>query len=94
MGTLSYAGGQPFGATGEPGTCLWCGRKLRHQDSIVDSSRRGEPGVTWHELGHYATARAELGGHYQDGLFCGLRCGYQFGARLAELGRRLMPKEG
>lgn len=23
--------GQPCGATGEPGTCKWCGRKLRQQ---------------------------------------------------------------
>lgn len=29
-------------------------------------------------------------GDYGDGHFCGLRCGYQFAVRLADLGRRLV----
>ena len=29
-------------------------------------------------------------GYEGNGSFCSLRCGYQFGARLAELGRRLV----
>jgi hypothetical protein len=32
----------------------------------------------------------ELGG-YGDNHFCGLRCGYEFGLRFAELGKRLEP---
>lgn len=80
---------QPYGYRGKPGTCLWCGRKLRYRIVIVDNDRRGQPGVTWHEQLHYATARADLAGSSADGMFCGLRCGYQFGLRLAELGRRL-----
>ena len=29
MGTLSYSNGKRFGYTGRPGTCRWCGDKLR-----------------------------------------------------------------
>lgn len=29
-------------------------------------------------------------GDYGDGHFCGLRCGYQFAVRLADLGKRLV----
>ncbi len=29
-------------------------------------------------------------GDYGDNSFCGLRCGYRFGARLAELGHQLV----
>lgn len=29
MGTLSNAGGKPFGFQDRPGTCRWCGDKLR-----------------------------------------------------------------
>lgn len=29
-------------------------------------------------------------GDYGDGHFCGLNCGYSFGRRLADLGRRLV----
>ena len=34
----------------------------------------------------------EKSGGYGDGYFCGLRCGFQFGRRFAELGRRLQGK--
>lgn len=57
---------RPFGATNEPGTCLWCGRKLQ-----AEPYQRGGRGG------------------YGDGFFCGLRCAYQFGERMAQLGRRL-----
>ena len=71
---------RPFGATGEPGTCLWCGRRLRHETVIDPASDKPYPGNL---------VRAEQAGRYQDDSFCGLGCGYRFGRRLAELGNRL-----
>jgi hypothetical protein len=76
---------QPFGYTGEPGTCFWCGRRLRRRKV---SAEPGEPGATKAGLHFWTKPAARLGG-YQDDTFCGLRCGYQFGLRMAELGRRL-----
>ena len=70
---------QPFGYTGEPGTCFWCGRRLRRKTVPAEPA---EPGAA--KIG----AQSRLGG-YQDDTFCGLRCGYQFGLRMAELGRKL-----
>ena len=92
MGTLSNAGGKEFAATNRPGTCLWCGDRLVRREVMVDDSRRGEPGVTWHELGHYATELAETPGPYHDGFFCSLRCGFQFGVRMAGFDHRLQPR--
>jgi hypothetical protein len=81
-----------FDASNQPDTCLWCGRKLRHKTTTVQM----EKGETWES--YYARAEAagvtreEKGGDYRDGFFCGLRCGYQFAERLAQLGRRLEEK--
>lgn len=81
-------GGKPFGATGKPGTCLWCGDKLKHGTVTADESQRDDP--TYKSVApHYATVRAARSGSYQDDKFCGLRCGYRFGLRMAELGKRL-----
>jgi hypothetical protein len=97
-----------FDASNEPETCLWCGRKLRHKTTKhhyevvevpikrtdVDYQYQVEEGYTVrkkHKL--VVDERAEKGGDYQDGQFCGLRCGMQFAWRLADLGRRLNPKE-
>lgn len=71
---------QPFGYEGMPGTCLWCGRKLRHETVIDSDSDKPYPGNL---------VRADKSGRYQDDSFCGLSCGYRFGRRLAELGNRL-----
>lgn len=79
---------QAFGATNQPGTCLFCGRKLRCGTREAKPGEEGNP--TWKSYGgNYATVRNEMPGSYADGKFCGLRCGYQFGLRLAQLGRRL-----
>jgi hypothetical protein len=32
-------------------------------------------------------------GDYGDGHFCGLRCGYEFGKKMADFGRRLQKAE-
>lgn len=76
-----------FGATNEPDTCLWCGRKLRHEQKWAEDpeTRRFVP--VFGEDGE--PAKQELGGSYHDGYFCGLRCGYQFGVRFGQLGKRL-----
>ena len=73
-----------FAATGEPGTCLWCGRRLRHETVIDPASDEPYPGNL---------VRAEKAGRYQDDIFCGLGCGYRFGVRVAELGTCLISKE-
>lgn len=91
---------QRFGATGEAGTCIWCGRALRrerykiwHDDPLPSGFRwtdkRGETpgGMRWR------LAEADVLGGYQDGVFCGLRCGYLFGKRMAELGKRLQARD-
>jgi hypothetical protein len=57
MGTLSFTYGKPFGWRGEPGTCRWCGERLRREN----------PGGA--------------GGYRDNGLFCSLRCGYQWAVR-------------
>ncbi len=47
-----------------PGHCIWCARKLRKAIS------RGP---------FYDDRKAKPRGDYGEGLFCGLRCGYQYG---------------
>lgn len=94
-----------FNASNEPDTCLWCGRKLRfkalhsHYDVTVVPIDPSDPAYEEHsnttrkQYKNVVDRRAEKGGDYQDGFFCGLRCGMQFAWRLADLGRRLNPKE-
>jgi hypothetical protein len=76
---------QPFGYKDEPGTCLWCGRKLRHAQVMAEEN---EPGATRIGPGYWLK-RAKEAGPYQDGCFDTQGCGYQFGLRMARLGRRL-----
>lgn len=64
-----------FDYDGQEGTCLWCGRKLRPYP---------------HRNADYNKDSGKELGDYGDGHFCGLRCGYAFGVRLADLGRRLV----
>jgi hypothetical protein len=60
-----------------PGTCLWCGRVLKPNWLGVEPESDTPNGL----------------GQYADNAFCGLRCGYAFGANFAQLGRRLAPRE-
>lgn len=82
-----------FGATNDERTCLWCGHNLRPHYETPSDPR------DWNER-YMARARGEkvprgeiVGyGIYQEGLFCSLRCGYQFAATLAREGTRLVSK--
>lgn len=77
---------QGYGATGEPGTCLWCGRKLRQpKRPFTDDGQ-------WIPRGQRTATTYSKPGDYGDGNFCGLRCGYMFGVRLADAGTRLVRK--
>lgn len=92
-----------FNASNKPDTCLWCGRKLRYkaleshyavtQVPIDPNDPNYDPidMTTRKQYKNVVDRRAEKGGDYQDGFFCGLRCGMQFAWRLADLGRRLKP---
>ena len=89
-----------FAEHGDPakdGNCRWCGRKLRRKTWRIPETEevpRGYhlTGKTGNELGRTVrTVAADALGDYQDGHFCGLRCGYEFGVDLANKGRRLVP---
>jgi hypothetical protein len=80
MGTLSYGYGKPYGYKGERGTCRWCGDKLRFIRLVADALDQGNPTYR-EEPGGYATIQASRPGGYADGLFCTLRCGYQWAVR-------------
>jgi hypothetical protein len=87
---IEMAEWRKFAATNDPGTCLWCGHKLRRRIS----QPKKPAGMEWEEW--WASPQSQertpaygKGGDYGDGFFCGLRCAYQFAVRLAELGRRL-----
>ncbi len=80
MGTLSYAYGKPFGYRAVPGTCRWCGDKLRYERVGADESDKANPTYR-EERGGWATVLAVKPGGYQDGVFCTLRCGYQWAVR-------------
>lgn len=95
---------RPFGASNQPNTCIWCGRKLRfkvlksHYNMTVvpldpnDLAYEEHSHTTRKSYKNVVDERATVGGDYQDGFFCGLRCAYQFGVRMAQLGRRLQEK--
>ena len=80
---------RPFGASNQPDTCLWCGNKLRQQYKWTEPPRD----LPWGDRKQWLKDNQipyEKKGDYHDGFFCGLRCGYSFGERLAQLGRRLV----
>lgn len=79
-----------FDATNKPDTCVWCGQKLRWKTHGV-SKPIDMPWEEWwkHPDSKVNERRYDKPGDYGDGFFCGLRCGYMFGERLAQLGRRL-----
>jgi len=70
----------PFAQHGDPsapGACLWCGKKLRL------AKIANHPTIDTHR---------DARGDYGDNSFCGIRCGYAFGSRMAVLGKRLQVK--
>ena len=72
--------GQRYGYRGRPGTCRWCGGKLRYLRVSAGDSDKADP--TYRDDPYMGVSvRARLPGGYQDGLFCGLRCGYQWAVR-------------
>jgi hypothetical protein len=78
----------------EPETCLWCGRKLKWKTYKKDKPRE----MTWEEWLKTPESKESVRFHdkpgdYGDGVFCGLRCGYQFGVAMANFGRRIKPKQ-
>lgn len=86
----------PFGATNKPGTCLWCGRKLRRRTLPIRTGDVVPPGyhltgrLSTDAWGHeQVTVAADKSGDYQDDHFCGLRCGFRYAQRIADLGDRL-----
>ena len=82
-------GFRPFGYTGEPGTCLWCGKRLRRERVHATDADEGNPSYNPGSAYGAPTIQAAKAGPYQDDAFDTLGCGYRFGRRLAELGRRL-----
>jgi hypothetical protein len=74
-----------FDASNREDTCLWCGRKLRYKTKQDWTVRDFKPTRSY---------KAEKAGDYEDGFFCGLRCAYRFGVRMAEFGRRIKPRGG
>lgn len=69
---------KPFGYAGDTGTCYWCGTTLKkHYRYDAFASIAGGEGIS-----------GGLG-PYEDNMFCRMRCGYQFGARMGALGERL-----
>ena len=89
-----------FGTVDWPGVCRWCGRKLRKKWRTVEAPhvKDWHPPDRHYPDGYAANPRSvplvKIGeptlGDYGDGHFCGLRCGYRFGVRLANLGSRLV----
>jgi len=69
-----------FGDPSRPGVCLWCGHGL---PAVAPATLKAAPE-------RFTGAR----GAYGDNSFCGMRCGYAFGSRLAVLGSRLQVKVG
>lgn len=75
-----------FGPVDKPGHCRWCGKKLRKKFD----SEHVEAGNSMSNFRKLDTFKL---GDYGDGHFCGPRCGYRFGVRLANLGSRLVEKK-
>jgi hypothetical protein len=50
MGTTSWGYGKYFGYSGKPGTCRWCGDRLRREDE--GDQRRG-----YRDNGHFCSLR-------------------------------------
>lgn len=89
---IGWRGWRAYGATGEPGTCEWCGNVLRQP---IDSAQKVEIANNHIAVSSIPKAerkfRYDKPGGYGDGHFCGLRCGYMFGVEIANQGTRLHP---
>jgi len=64
-----------FGPSNRPGTCLWCGARLR--------------AYRFRDLLEPNGINSDARGGYADDSFCGLRCGYEFGLAMVRNGHRL-----
>jgi len=77
---------KPFGATGDPRTCLWCGGKLRPSYALClrpDNPDGSAGGIT--------TDRSQIDGYGYHGsnCFCSKDCACWFGHAAAKKGFRL-----
>ena len=89
-----------FGYTGEPETCVWCGRKLRANTRDLDPNEPVPAG--YRETGRTkklygdrivrVVAALKLGAYF-DNTFDTLTCGYMFGLRHAQMGHRLQVRK-
>ena len=83
---------QPFNASNQPGTCVYCGRKLYrarghgHASRIALNKRLGLKITGEGEPEFLFDGRR---GYRGSDLLCSLACGYAFGLRAAQLGFRL-----
>lgn len=79
-----------FAATNEPGTCLWCGEKLRkkrrYQHEWDDKNQKH---LRIPDGYHYDGVPGYMG----NGYFCTMTCAYRFACASAKHGIRLSPKE-
>lgn len=72
-----------------PGTCLYCGQKLRRNYEAEYKKVVDDKGFHTERTQHHATGTM---GAYEDNAFCSLRCGYCFGVLMASFGKRLQPR--
>lgn len=82
MGTLSYSYGKRHGYQGEPNTCHWCGDRLRYERVAATDEDRTDP--SYKEAGSsYSrpSKNAPKPGYGGNGIFCSIRCGYQWAVR-------------
>lgn len=79
-------GYHPYGYEGVPGTCHWCGRKLRRGTYLDPMLQHQYSPTEWQK----ALRPLPCLGNYGDGHFCGLRCGYAYGLSAAN---QELPKE-
>ena len=79
-----------FAATNKEGTCVWCGRKLQHEQTYTTSVQDLPDGQRTVVVGAKVN-RNELPGWEGSGLFCRLRCAALFGLYMAKNGRRFEP---
>lgn len=90
-----------FGATNEPDTCLWCGRKLRTnytRGDVIEGPRKSVKGRDGHDDYTVPTykrinKKATGKGLMDEGFFCTVTCATFFGSTVARLGERLRPRE-
>ena len=92
---------QPFGATNEPHTCKWCGRKLRifgpdvkpkePVKAIYTAAQQERDRQHEIEREQRVARNGPRYGAYGDGHFCTLGCAHMFAVRMADLGKHFEP---